>query len=104
MNMVTYRRLDALNRIVIPVEMRAKLGIEAGARLSIVWGDGRIRLCVKEEKGTVVRCVDELGRIVLPPAALNAVHIAKEGVAVVACADGEVHLHAQAVVDRACGA
>lgn len=65
-NLIITRKLDELGRIVVPIEIRKKLGICEGQKLNIFIRNKNIiiGLDTKQENG-VLATIDELGRILI---------------------------------------
>lgn len=104
MNMTITRKLDALNRVEIPKELRLRYKIEESTLMGITQAeDGEIRLRKKDDTHLIARYVDKLGRIVLPPEMLEAAQIAKEGGIVFTCSNGEIRLRPEVPECRLCG-
>ncbi len=60
------RKIDELGRVLIPIEMRRMLGIEADDELFIGMKDGNLYATKEFVEGFIKRRVDYLSRVVIP--------------------------------------
>ncbi len=97
------RKMDHLNRILLPREMRVAMGIGPNDCLSIMDdGFGTVTI-VKGKREGIKRHIDELGRLFLSSSMRDTLNLNKESEVRIICDNNKITLHSAVSVCRICG-
>ena len=103
MNMTATRKMDALNRVVLPADMRAALGITPKTGITVEEVTPNVVALTADDTGLIVRHIDELGRILLSPQIREEMNLDEKAEVRLVCADGRILISAAVPVCRICG-
>lgn len=102
MKTTTVRKMDNMNRVVLPADMRAALGIGPKSYVSLEQDKEGVITIEKGEKGSE-RMVDELGRIALSAEMREAMNLNSDAEVWMSCDGDRILLQAPVPVCRLCG-
>ena len=103
MNMTATRKMDALNRVVLPADMRAALGVAPKDCMTLEEIATGVVALTAGNSGHTVRRVDELGRILLSSQLREEMNLDEKAEVRLICADGRILISAAVPVCRLCG-
>ena len=104
MKMATVRKMDTLNRVVLPADMRSALGMEPKCRVTLEQTEGGVIAIGTGDNGSgLTRTVDELGRVALPAELREALNLNQEAEVRMTCDGRRILLQASVPVCRLCG-